>query len=93
MTQNNNHGPVTSGIQRNYNWNGDRRQYSTEIRHAIQLRKFRRRICKMPSRVDIREHVYTEAEEDLDALCNVLSNDFGVKVHRLQSNAVDFTAK
>ena len=38
------------------------------------------------------EHVYHEAEEDLDALCNVLSNDFGVKVHRPNLNAIDFTA-
>ena len=38
------------------------------------------------------EHVYTEAEEDLDALCNVLSNDFGVKVHRPNLDAIDFTA-
>ena len=36
------------------------------------------------------EHVYIEAEEDLDALCNVLSNDFGVKVHR--PNLVNFKA-
>ena len=39
------------------------------------------------------EHVYDEAEEDLDALCNVLSNDFGVKVHRPSLENVDFTAK
>ena len=37
------------------------------------------------------DHVYNEAEEDLDALCNVLSNDFGVKVHR--PNLIDFDAK
>ena len=36
------------------------------------------------------EYVYGEAEEDLDALCNVLSNDFGVKVHR--PNLIDFNA-
>ena len=37
------------------------------------------------------EHVYCEAEEDLDALCNVLSNDFGVNVYR--PNLIDFNAK
>ena len=36
------------------------------------------------------EHVYSEAEEDLEGLVGVLE-DFGVKVHRPDLSVIDFT--
>jgi len=38
------------------------------------------------------EHVYSEAEEDLEGLVGVLE-DFGVKVHRPDLSVIDFTSK
>lgn len=37
------------------------------------------------------EHVYTEAEEDLEGLVGILE-DFGVKVHRPDLSVIDFTS-
>ena len=38
------------------------------------------------------EHVYEEAEEDLDSMVGILEQ-FGVKVHRPDTSAIDFTSK
>lgn len=38
------------------------------------------------------EHVYEEAEEDLDSMVGILEQ-FGVKVHRPDTSALDFTSK